>query len=68
MYDILIGLIVITVILYLVLAIYFNKILFKYILKPGTMVLIIWLAIYSSALDTVFSRWIILGSSIIPIR
>ncbi|WP_099156629.1 lysoplasmalogenase [Virgibacillus ndiopensis] len=48
-------------VLYHWLAIYLKIKVAKFILKPGTMVLIIILAIYGSAFDSTFSRWVVLG-------
>ncbi|WP_188455990.1 lysoplasmalogenase [Virgibacillus oceani] len=47
--------------LYLLLAIYCKLRIAKYILKPGTMVLIIVLAVYGSELGTTLSRWVVIA-------
>ncbi|SHG58919.1 lysoplasmalogenase [Ornithinibacillus halophilus] len=57
----LITLIVISSIMYLVFAIYFDHKLYKFIWKPGTMILIILLAIMESGLSTVFSYWVLVA-------
>ncbi|MFS0674747.1 lysoplasmalogenase [Ornithinibacillus sp. 179-J 7C1 HS] len=59
MYEILIGLIILSAVLYLTFAIFFNNNLIKYILKPGTMFLIIVLAIYGSELNSFYSYLIV---------
>lgn len=58
---VLIGLIIISIISYLVFAIYFNNRIYKFIWKPGTMVFIIILAITGSKLQTAFSYWVLLA-------
>lgn len=57
----LIALIVISTILYLIFAIHFDYKLYKFIWKPGTMILIIILAITASGLSTAFSYWVLLA-------
>lgn len=67
MYHFLVVMIIICMFLYHLFAIYFKSKVAKYILKPGTMVFIVVLAIYGSSLDTAFSMWVIaaLTSSLI---
>lgn len=61
MNTILITLIVISAILYLIFAIYYENKIYKFIWKPGTMILIIILAITGSGLSTTFSYWVLLA-------
>jgi len=61
MEEILIALIILSAILYLIFALYFDSKLYKFIWKPGTMVLIIILAIAESGLSTVFSYWVLVA-------
>lgn len=53
--------IIITALLYHYYAIYQQKKLVKYILKPGTMGLIISLAVLGSSLETSFSKWVVIA-------
>ena len=57
----LVVLIVISAILYHLFAIYFKNRVVKYVLKPGTMALIIILAAYNSALDSTFGTWVVVA-------
>ncbi|WBL15751.1 lysoplasmalogenase [Sutcliffiella sp. NC1] len=59
MNSMLITLIVISAILYLVFALYYENKIYKFIWKPGTMILIIILAITESGLSTTFSYWVL---------
>lgn len=59
--GLLICVIIIAALFYLVFAVHHQHRLTKYILKPGTMSLIIILAIYGSGLNTTFSKWIVIG-------
>ncbi|MED4015558.1 lysoplasmalogenase [Sutcliffiella cohnii] len=59
MNTILITLIAISAILYLIFAIYYENKIYKFIWKPGTMILIIILAITESGLSTTFSYWVL---------
>ena len=61
MNTILITLIAISAILYLVFAIYYENKIYKFIWKPGTMILITILAITGSGLSTTFSYWVLLA-------
>lgn len=61
MIELLIGLIFLSTLIYLVVAVHYKHRLTKYFLKPGTMVLIITLAIYGSQFETTFSKWLIIG-------
>lgn len=61
MNTILITLIAISAILYLIFAIYYENKIYKFIWKPGTMILIIILAITESGLSTTFSYWVLLA-------
>ncbi len=47
--------------LYHVKALHYASKLTKYILKPGTMILIIALAIYGSGLETTFAKWVVVA-------
>lgn len=47
--------------LYHLIALHFDSKRTKYILKPGTMVLIIALAIYGSSLETTFAKWVVVA-------
>lgn len=58
MENIIISMIAIMGVAYLVLAIYLNNHIWKYILKPGTMLLIIFLAVYVSDLQNSFSYYV----------
>lgn len=58
MNGMMIALIILSAILYLIFALYFDNKLYKFIWKPGTMILIILLAITESGLSTVFSYWV----------
>ena len=55
------GMIILSALFYLIFAVHFQHQLTKYIFKPGTMCLIILLAIYGSSLDTIFSKWVVIG-------
>lgn len=57
----LISLIIVSMIIYHVFALHFGSKRIKYLLKPGTMVLIIILAIYGSGLETTFAKWVVLA-------
>ncbi|MGY3715598.1 lysoplasmalogenase [Sutcliffiella cohnii] len=59
MNSMLITLTAISAILYLVFAIYYENKIYKFIWKPGTMILIIILAITESGLSTAFSYWVL---------
>ncbi|WP_026908671.1 lysoplasmalogenase [Paucisalibacillus globulus] len=59
MNGIIIGIIVMSAILYLIFAIYYDRRIYKYIWKPGTMILIILLTIIESGLSTNFSNWVL---------
>src|SRR5699024_11692442 len=59
--SVLVVLIVISAVLYHLLAIYFKNRIVKYVLKPGTMALIIILADYNSALDYAFGMWVVVA-------
>ena len=61
MNGMLIALIILSAILYLIFALYFDNKLYKFIWKPGTMILIILLAIIESGLSTVFSYWVLVA-------
>lgn len=47
--------------LYHLIALHLGSRLTKYILKPGTMVLIIALAIYGSGFETTFAKWVVIA-------
>src|SRR5699024_5183823 len=57
----LVVLIVISAVLYHLFAIYFKNRIVKYVLKPGTMGLIIILAAYNSALDSAFGMCVVVA-------
>lgn len=57
----LIILIIVFMFLYHLIALHFGSKLIKYLLKPGTMVLIILLAIYGSGLETTFAKWVVVA-------
>lgn len=61
MYTFLNLLIILSMFLYHLIALHFDSKLTKYILKPGTMALIIALAIYGSGLDTTFAKWVVVA-------
>lgn len=61
MVGFLISLIIFSALIYLIFAVHYQHRLTKYILKPGTMTLIIILAIYGSGFDSVFSKWVVVG-------
>lgn len=61
MLGILTGLIIFFALIYLVFAVHYQHRLTKYILKPGTMLLIIILALYGSGFSTSLSKWVIIG-------
>lgn len=61
MIKLLVSLVIISVFVYLIYAVHYQYRLTKYILKPGTMSLIIVLAICGSGLSTTFSVWVIVG-------
>ena len=54
-------LIIVSMFLYHLIALHFDSKRTKYILKPGTMVLIIALAIYGSSLETTFAKWVVVA-------
>src|SRR5699024_9107452 len=51
-------LIIVSMFLYHLIALHFDSKRTKYILKPGTMILIIALAIYGSCLGKIFAKWV----------
>lgn len=55
----LIGLIITSSVAYLYLALFLNNRIWKYILKPGTMLCIIVLVLYTSELQTSFSQFVL---------
>jgi len=57
----LISLIIVSIFLYHLYALHYGSKIIKYLLKPGTMVLIIVLAIHSSTLETTFAKWVVLA-------
>lgn len=61
LYLFLILFIILCMSLYHMMALHYASKLTKYILKPGTMVLIIALAIYGSGLETTFAKWVVLA-------
>ncbi|MBS3681427.1 hypothetical protein KGF86_14595 [Ornithinibacillus massiliensis] len=61
MQEILLGVIILSTTLYLILAIYFQNKLVKYILKLGTMLFILVLAVYGSGLNSMYSYFIVLA-------
>ncbi|MBC5636861.1 hypothetical protein H8S33_08535 [Ornithinibacillus sp. BX22] len=61
MQEILLGVIILSTTLYLILAIYFQNKLVKYILKLGTMLFILVLEVYGSGLNSMYSYFIVLA-------
>src|SRR5699024_557639 len=57
----LVDLLVISVVLYLLFVIYFINRIVKYVFEPGTMALIIILAVYNSALDSAVGMWVVVA-------
>lgn len=61
LYLFLILFIILSMLLYHIMALHYASKLTKYMLKPGTMILIIALAIYGSGLETTFAKWIVVA-------
>lgn len=61
MYTFLILSIILSMFFYHLIALHFASKRAKYTLKPGTMVLIIALAIYGSGLETTFAKWVVVA-------
>jgi len=61
LYAFLVFFIILSMVLYHIFALYMGSKMMKYILKPGTMVFIIMLALYSSPWDTTFGKWVVVA-------